>query len=213
VTGIGSDGSNYLYAIGMGTSSPVVERFTTTGSHYTYTYSMPGLSGTHDCAYEGGSDGSGDIWVANDNATSPIRVYNSSGQMVGGIPATDVPDARGLCFESPQYLWVSDPTSDLIYRVDLSTGVGDTGTGLEERAISVSANPFYESVAIMETGFTAATVDIFDVTGRRVTSADIQGSYVWNGSDSSGSRVPAGTYIVRVSDDSGPPVTRSLVRL
>lgn len=191
----------------------VVERFTTTGGHYTYTSSMPGLSGPHDCAYEGGSDGTGDIWVANDNATSPIRVYNSSGNMVGGIPASIVPDACGLAFESTQYLWVSDPTAGLIYKVDLTTGIEEAVSGVEERLLSVSANPFYGSIVITETGFSGATLEIFDVCGRKVLIESIQGSFAWNGCDPDGVPVPAGTYVIRISDINGPPLTRSIVRL
>jgi hypothetical protein len=213
VTGIGSNGSNYVYCIGQGYSAPCVERFTSTGSHYTYTSSIAGLVGPHDCAYEGGSDGTGDIWVANDNATSPIRVYNSAGNMVGGIPATIVPDACGMAFESLQYLWVSDPTADLIYKVDLTTGI-EGGEGIPvERALNVSSNPFYGSLVVTVTGFTDASLDIFDVCGRRVLGCSIRESHTWDGCGPDGTQVPAGAYLIRVSDSTGYAMTRSVVKL
>ena len=197
----------------MGSSSPTVERFLFSGAHGTvYIQNVQNLTGPHDMALES-FDSTGDVWIANDNGTSPIRVYNSSGSMIGGIPASIVPDACGLAFESAQYLWVSDPTNQLIYKVDLTTGFeGEAGAPVE-RLLDVSSNPFYGSLVITAAGFSDATLEIFDVTGRRVYSSGITGSLTWNGCGSDGAEVPAGTYLIRVSDTAGPPLTGSVVRL
>ena len=63
-----------------------------------------------------------------------------------------------------------------------------------------------------------AQLEVFDVTGRRVRSWDARSfsagrsALAWDGRDETGSRVPAGVYLVRVSAD-GRLGTRKVVVL
>ena len=57
---------------------------------------------------------------------------------------------------------------------------------------------------IGELGFSGATIQIFDVTGRRVVSDEFSGSFTWNAAD-----VPSGAYFAVVSDG----VTTSTAKL
>lgn len=71
--------------------------------------------------------------------------------------------------------------------------------------LSLSVNPFSSSLAFtyLLPGVENSSLEIFDVTGRLVTSIDVfSGNTVqtvtWNGIDSAGAIIPAGVYIARL---------------
>jgi hypothetical protein len=86
--------------------------------------------------------------------------------------------------------------------------VGVEGSGIEipSRTLTSSGNPFMESVMIQGTGFSNATLSIFDISGHRVVSEAFSGSYTWSGD------IATGAYFVQVQDDQGVETLR-LVRL
>lgn len=96
-------------------------------SKSTYIGDYWGSNSGYDIAYE-----SGNIWLAVDNATSPIRCYEAtSGGVLEAIPASIGigSTVRGITYEldtdSP-FIWASNPTTDELYRIDV-----DPPTALE----------------------------------------------------------------------------------
>lgn len=198
---------NILYFLGKDYySNPVIQKFTTAGSTSgVYMSSFPGLGSTYyDIAWL-----SGGIWIARDNADSPILAYNTGGMCIGYVDGADIGGAAaGLAMDGDGHLWVSNPDNDTIYLLDVTTGIEEgQGSSIEGRSVSVSANPFHSSVTISAEGFGSAMLDIFDLTGRRVLSSEFHGAYTWSGAD-----VPAGTYYARIADAVGAE-TVSMVRV
>ncbi len=194
MTGLGSDASK-LYAIGASTYGYSVETFTWTGSvgstPYVNSFNS-GLGTPYDIDISGGL-----IWAACDGVDSPVKAYSTAGVLVDMIPGSVVENAaRGVAFESADIVWVSNPETDKIYRIDLSLGIGEEEGGSVSSTLRASDNPFSSSVVISGTGFVeSATIEIFDASGRIVDSAPFAGSFTWTGSGA-----PAGAYLVRVSD-------------
>jgi hypothetical protein len=174
---------------------------------------------TFDIAREGDANsGPGDIWVASDHADSPIRSYNMAGTLTCALDL--VPIVRGMAFSSSgghRYVWASNPLNSTIYQIDLDagTGVGEATTEpVIPGTVTVSENPFVESVSIIGSGFGSdAVIEIFDVYGRRIRESGFPGSFAWNGSDDQGAAVSPGVYYIRVHDASGRETRLSVVRL
>jgi len=154
------------------------------------------------------------IWYAVDDPAQPVQVFNSSGTMVYSISSSVIPAAHGMTFDSDGYLWVADADADKIYQVDIPLGI-EEGEGSSARpGLTALGNPFSASVTLQLTGFdSSAQLNIFDLSGRTVLSQPVAGSFVWNGTDGSGSRVPAGTYMAVVQDGEGFSASARLVRL
>jgi hypothetical protein len=156
------------------------------------------------------------IWYAVEDPAEPIQVYNSVGTMVFSIASSIVPGACGMTFDDEGYLWVSDDDTDLIYKVDLDeTGIsGQEGGSSAEASLALSMNPFHSSVDIQLTGFAGSvSTRILDMSGRTVAEFTSADQLTWNGEDRSGSQVPAGSYLVISSDQSGTTASARLIRL
>lgn len=177
----------------------------------TYMY-MTYYGTTYDIAYEGyGNDGTGDIWFATNDATSPIKAYNTSGTITY---ATDIiPSVRGLAFYSDggqRYLWASCPGDGKIYLILLDpTGIGEDEGAAVTLSLAASVNPFEGMTTLTGTGFSpGALLEIFDVSGRKVLEAPFSETFVL-----SGASVPAGIYVARVTDPSGAAARLAITRL
>lgn len=181
--------------------APVVARFTTAGSVSSYMTLFPGLgTGYHDIAFHSG----GGVWIARDNADSPIIAYNTSGVVSGYIEGSVISAASGLAVDSEGHLWASNPDNDTIYQIDVITGTAEEhSSAVTPRTLTVSENPFVSSVLITGSGFAGAEIQLFDIFGRSVESAPFSGSYLWNAQS-----VSPGIYFARVSDSSETIVTR-----
>lgn len=217
MTGIASNGT-YTYVLGDGYyGDPVVEYFNSSGSVQSspYMQDLEALSTHYDIAYEGGADGDGDLWVANDGADSPIKAYDTNDMLVSYVPGSDLPDGaeiRGLTFDPDGYLWASDDNADKIYKIDITSGTAGGGSSpVGGLALSVSSNPFYGSVTLSLTG-AAGPVElaVYDMAGRTVMRQNLQGgaSATW-----SGEGVPSGTYLVRATTAEGVSAARLVTRL
>ncbi len=142
---------------------------------------------------------------------------------IGGFLSIDVSDpnapfreeffqtagwCRGLAFTN-DYLYVSTDCSFQILKNEL-LGINDDDNStcdVTEYELSDFPNPAMSSVTILfslaATG--AARVDVYDITGRIVTTlaaeemAAGQHSLVWNLRDTNGSIIPSGVYHVRIS--------------
>lgn len=193
MTGLGSDSSK-LYAIGASYYGYSVETYTWTGTvgSTPYVNTFTGLGIPYDCDISGGL-----IWTACDGADSPVKAFSTQGALVNMIPGEVVENAaRGVAFESANIVWVSNPETDKIYRIDLSLGIGGEEGGMEPVTLGASANPFSATVEIEGSGFgDGATLEIFDMSGRMIERAAFDGAFFWNGSNA-----PSGAYIVRVAD-------------
>ncbi len=208
MTGLSAYG-NYLY---LGSQA----------QNRTYRYVLPGIAGrvtsnpytgysqTRDIAWTPDSH----VWVASDWTSVPLRLYNSTGSWVDYIDATLVPAATGVTIDPDGYLWVSDMVNDKIYKLDLTEGVEEGGHGIAGTTLSVSSNPFVARTVITPEGFGQDTrVEILDASGRTVVSESFDGAFTWDGSSSSGSPVPTGSYHVIVLDGAGNSAVTSLVRI
>ncbi len=207
MTGAAFNGST-IYAFGNiygSTTQFSVHKYTTSGSssgQYMNQLDFPGLQpAVYDIAYSASG-----MWVARDESDSPILRYNTSGAVTGYVMGTDVPAAAGLAVDDDGYLWVSDPDNDKIYKVDTTTSIDENTAGVSAaRTILPGANPFSSLTVVSVQGFNGgAYAELFDTTGRRVQSGSVQdGSFTVNGS-----LLPAGTYILRISDSTGSSSVR-----
>jgi hypothetical protein len=101
------------------------------GSYFTsktdYIADYWGTNNGYDIAYENGN-----IWMAVDNATSPIRCYEAtSGGVLQMVPASIGIGStiRGMAYETgtdSPYIWASNTTTDELYRIEI-----DPPTALE----------------------------------------------------------------------------------
>jgi len=192
-----------------------VERYSSTGSLQSgpYLFKPINLPVFYDIAYES-NDANGDIWYACDDSDSPIKAFNTAGALTNNIWNTVVPAAHGLCFESDRYLWASNTYDDELYRIDLSPEGIEPGDVLNEVSLTSNSNPFESSVIINGTGFSGESeLRIFDITGRNVFTSAFEGSLNWNGTDQHGNSLPAGSYIVNISNDGLLNASLRLIKL
>ena len=199
-----------LYAFGntSGTNQFTVHRYTASSGSSSTQYMTPSdfpglLPAVYDIAYS--SEG---IWVARDESDSPILRYNTSGVVTGYVMGTTVPAAAGLTVDPEGYLWVSDPDNDKIYKLDTTTGISESGNmGIDPTTISPVSNPFNSIAAINAAGFADGTsVEVFDLRGRVLHSGYVNsGSFSWDASLD-----PAGTYMVRVTNQQHSATTRMM---
>jgi len=218
VTGVASNGT-YTYVLGDDYyGDPLVEYFNSSGyvQANPYMQDLPALPSHYDIGYEGG-DGTGDIWVATDAADSPVKAYDTGNMLVGYIPEADLPSGtqpRGLCFDTDGYLWISDENANKIYKIDFTTDIGGGSVlSFEQAVLTVSANPFSESVTISVIGaLEPVDLAIYDLSGRTVlrTELAVSASFIWNGKTAIGEIMPLGTYIIRATSPAGQ-VMRMLV--
>ncbi len=178
----------------------------------TQTGSLPTGLVTYDIAREGTNNNStGDIWVATNQADSPIRAYNSVGTLTYACDL--VPSVRGMAFSTSgghRYLWVSNPSDNTIYQIDLDYGLGvEEGEGGSAVGLTVSENPFGGMTTLVGTGFSpGATLELFDLSGRRIIEAPFQEIF-----NLSGAGIPSGIYVARVTDPTGAMASLSVTKL
>ncbi|OPL19324.1 MAG: hypothetical protein AVO35_11300 [Candidatus Aegiribacteria sp. MLS_C] len=142
-----------------------------------------------------------DIRFDCNDADSPVKAFNTGGALTDCIRNTVIPAARGLAFESDQFMRVSNMYEDRIYRINLNpTGTAEGGCGTSVSLCS-DINPFSSVVTVTGTGLTPdAFLEVYDMAGRAVISAPFCGSFTWAATSSAGKPVPAGAYIAVVRD-------------
>ena len=82
-------------------------------------------------------------------------------------------------------------------------------------SLAASCNPFSESVTIhVEGSPVPGLLEVYDVSGRKIASLEAgeHGAFTWDGTDSSGEELPAGSYIVRGASE-GRLASISVVKL
>ena len=150
------------------------------------------------------------IWVARDEPDSPILRYNTSGVLTGYVMGTTVPAAAGLAIDPEGFLWVSDPENDKIYKLDVTTAIGESSGSVVEQVTVVSAiNPITSVGMISTTGYgDNACVEVYDIRGRIIHTGNIEsGGFLWDALED-----PVGAYAVRVSDQNNSS-TVSLIKI
>lgn len=186
-----------------------------------YRYIMPDLSGRVSHRYYTSYSQTKDItinsenhiWVAANNATNTLRLYNASNQVIDFIEPSMVPYATGVTMDPEGFLWVADPTNDKIYKIDLSTGVADeSSTEVQGFSIRAGSNPFVGAVTIFIEGTPNATVELFDIYGRMVATGTTTGHWIWDGT-MNGTAAPSGTYLAMVRSEAGNVQTLNLIKL
>jgi len=186
-----------------------------------YRYTMPEVTGhiTHRfyTSYSQTKDiainADNNIWVAANHATNTLRLYNASNQVIDFIEPALVPYATGVTMDPEGYLWVADPTNDKIYKIDLSTGVGDESSAETQGfTIRAGSNPFVGAVTLFIEGTPSATVELFDIYGRMVATGTTTGHWIWDGT-MNGTAAPSGTYLAMVRSEAGTVQTLNLIKL
>ena len=59
-------------------------------------------------------------WYACNDSSFPVRAYDTNGVLVESISSSVLPAAHGMAFDSEGYLWVSNMSTDEIYKIDLN---------------------------------------------------------------------------------------------
>ncbi len=180
-----------------------------------YYYNLPNLTIRKDFSYYLGFSTTCDIamnaadslvWVASENTSLTIKCYDTDNTMVDYIGVDMITNARGMALDPDGCLWVSDIDNDKLYKIDLTEGIEDNGSGIQGLSVVPSANPFSGAVTIQAPGVNAS-IAIFDLHGRQVESDNFQESWTWNSS------APAGTYVFVIRDDQGASATLELVKI
>jgi len=207
VTGAAFNGTT-IYAFGNiygSTTQFSVHKYTTAGSssgQYMNQLDFPGLQpAVYDIAWS-----SSGVWVARDEADSPVLRYDTSGNLTGYVMGSEVPAAAGLTVDSSGFLWVSDPVNDKIYKVDTSTSVEDNHTtAIDSRLIEPEMNPFPSNTFVSVQGFgPGVQAELYDVFGRIIQRPAVtDGTLLVEGS-----ALPSGTYVLRVFDGGGSSTVR-----
>ncbi len=186
MTGLGAKNASYIYV--SSTAQNAAYRYVAPGIYSRYHYmSFTASSGTRDMAITP----EGDIWVAIDWSSIKMRHYDSSGNLVESLGTDLIPDAWGVTLDDTGRLWVSDTENDLIYAVNLSTGVEDEPG---PAGLQISRNPFTESVTITCPEVASGTLRLFDCRGRLVMERGFGGSAVIEAEG-----MAAGTYYASLS--------------
>jgi hypothetical protein len=187
-----------------------------------------------DVTHTSSISGNDNIHVEVTSEGSPLadaRVCLQKGDwQTGEVYEIDYTDASGIAdiFVSPAtigtisiHVWAYNHNtySGTIDVTGVGIGEEEGGTVYFNSLSPVSPSPAYSSAVISfclaQTG--PARVDVFDITGRIVTTltgeelAAGSHSLVWNLEDSSGSGVPSGLYHVRVSSGSFTSSTSMIV--
>ncbi len=194
MTGLAAKDANYLYVSSRNQNTTY--RYTAPGitSRYAYIYYTAG-SQTRDIAITP----EGNIWVATDWASIPLRFYNTNDVMIDYILSDLVPYACGVTMDESGYLWVSDTENDCIYKIDLTESIEGSGENITPY-LQASSNPFAGQVTITGIGLDSqATINIYDIRGNLVSSDNFSGSYVFGESGD----LLQGVYFARVSNGSG----------
>lgn len=204
MTGLAAKEAGYIYLSSR--SQNTTYRYVAPGitSRYAYVYYLGG-SQTRDIAITP----EGNIWVATDWSSMPLRLYDDDNQMLDYIEGTLLPGARGVTIDDEGYLWVSDPGSDLIYQIDLTEGIegSEQGTAM---SLQASSNPFFGQVTITGTGLDEqSTISIYDVRGSLLETGQFSGAFLFGDSEEGS----GGVYFVRVSNGSGDTETLKLTSL
>jgi len=117
--------------------------------------------------------------------------------------------------------WLKDmddqqtPSSGMLKRIRYTSTVGvPYGPGPQ---LTLAPNPFSQLITLQWVAASAApaTVEIFDMAGRRVHGSAPTGSagprsFVWNAKDDQGNDVPTGMYVIRVRHDGQTETQRAL---
>jgi len=127
---------------------------------------------------------------------------------LGAKPDTTVSAADTSGYLTYYFSMNSDSIHVLHNVVSVDEGSGQSGI---DSKLLVSPNPFREITRIsLPKGETGVELKIYDITGQlvksfgRLTNEQLPfGQVWWNGRDQSGDPLPAGVYIVEVSNESG----------
>jgi hypothetical protein len=110
--------------------------------------------------------------------------------------ATDMQYSRNLGFGAGIELVKYDSTSSSDdYKSENTASI--TRKGIE---FSLYPNPFTESIQIETGSDQLLNLNIYNLNGQLVLNTLMSKSYSWNGSSNDGSLIPAGIYLVRITD-------------
>ncbi|MCD4847250.1 MAG: hypothetical protein K8R76_03560 [Candidatus Aegiribacteria sp.] len=168
------------------------------------------LSEAPDIFYDAAiSLGYGSIWIACGDLYDNVQAFN-----LGGFTYNwhfyDINNVVGIAdyLEMPtdEFLWLSDPDTDLISLVYYGMSIEESSGSFSNLKLEASPNPFSISVTVSVPGLidTTSNLQIFDLSGRLVTEIEPiydsgEAIYQWNGRSTSGAELPDGIYSARLS--------------
>lgn len=170
------------------------------------------LSGAPDILYDAAiSLGYGSIWIACGNLYNNVQAFN-----LGGLSYNwhfyDINNVVGIAdyldMPTDEFLWLSDPDTDLISLVYYGLSIEESSGSISNLRLKASPNPFFNLVTVSVQGLidTSTMLQIFDLSGRLVTRIepvylDGEAVYRWSGISASGEELPNGIYSVKLSSD------------
>lgn len=155
------------------------------------------------------STGYGAIYLACGNLNYNVQAFNMSGfsnywecydiGMVVGI-------ADYIDLQTDEFLWLSDPESDLIYLIYYGLAIEESSGSFSDLKLEISPNPFFDLVTVSVQGLDESTSNllIFDLSGRLIIELEPffnngEAVYSWNGRSDSGVELPDGIYTAKLS--------------
>jgi glucose/arabinose dehydrogenase len=150
-----------------------------------------------------GAFNDGALWRVEFVPGEPLQVENTVVAWAGnGEPILDVtqgPDDK---------LWVATVSS--IVRLSRNPNSLDVPPGSRRASFRVRPNPSSGAVSfVAEAGEKVRSIEVLDVTGRRVRRLDAgEKTWTWDGLDDHGRPVPAGLYLARIQTDRGERLSR-----
>jgi aminopeptidase N len=137
-----------------------------------------------------------------------ILVHLTSHDTLLTITIDTSPQRNTFEFTEPVNSIAFDPNSWILKKVQVVNGVEELVQENSANRISVSPNPFRNRVNFLIAGTTSKSVEICDISGRRVrffyypvkegkTVANIS----WDGKDEIGKKLPSGIYLAKISSE------------
>jgi len=153
------------------------------------------------------SDPTNYIYLACGNLYLNVQIYNLYG-LFWTIHFSEIDMVVGMAdypeIATDEFLWLSDPEADMIYLVYFGLNIEENVTGISGSSfLTVSCNPFFNSVELIGPFDELSELLITDITGRLVEQTAFSGYYFWDGCDMEGNALPSGTYLVVLTLETG----------
>ena len=151
----------------------------------------------------------GSIWIACGDLYYNVQAFN-----LGGFSCNwhfyDINNVVGIAdyldMPTDEFLWLSDPDTDLISLVYYGMSIEESSGSFSDLRLKASPNPFFNlvTVSVQDLIDTSSYLQIFDLSGRLVTEIEPiydggEAVYRWSGISASGEELPEGIYSARIS--------------
>src|SRR5581483_162173 len=141
------------------------------------------------------------ITLINTSMATPITL--AAGQSFNAVVQFCGNQTTGQVFDEPLFVATNQsiqPQTFQIQAVDAPSAAGVTDAAPAPTVdLGISPNPSSGDVEISITNALNSKVEVYDILGNLIASFNGSENMSWNGTDGTGSSLPSGVYIVRVS--------------